>query len=70
MREAIEARLEELRKEFQTGQQMLTQMDQQRTSLDQTLHRISGAIQVCEELLTAGEPTTEVSVPSDGSMDQ
>lgn len=52
MREKIEARLATLRSEFETGRAVLVELDQKRASLDQTLLRISGAIQVCEELLT------------------
>lgn len=51
MREQIEARLATLRSEFETGRAMLVELDQKRANLDQTLLRISGAIQICEELL-------------------
>lgn len=51
MREKIEERRAELQREFTTGQQALMQMDQQRAEMRQTLLRISGAIQMCDELL-------------------
>lgn len=54
MREQIQERLDELKKEFETGQQRLAEMENQAAQLRQTLLRISGAIQVLEEML-AGE---------------
>ena len=50
MEEKVEARLELLRKEFETGQQQLAALETQRAQLTETLLRISGAIQVLEEL--------------------
>ena len=51
MRERLEQRLEELRTEFEKGQQMLQELDTQAATVRQTLLRISGAIQVLEEEL-------------------
>jgi len=51
MREQLEQRVSELRAEHQKGQQMLTELESQQAELRQTLLRISGAIQVLEELL-------------------
>ena len=56
MREQIEQRLVELRAEFETGQKMLADLEQKRTSLEQMLLRISGAIQVLDEMLAADQP--------------
>ena len=50
MREQTQARLELLRKEFETGQAELERVERQRTYLHETVLRISGAIQVLEEL--------------------
>ena len=47
----MEQRLNELKAEFEKGQQHLQNLDQQRAELRDTLLRISGAIQVLEELL-------------------
>lgn len=47
----MQERLAELRAEFEKGQQQLHLLDQQRAELRDTLLRISGAIQVLEELL-------------------
>jgi prefoldin subunit 5 len=44
-------RLNELRSEYQRGQAQLAMLDQRRQDLRDTLLRISGAIQVLEELL-------------------
>jgi predicted nuclease with TOPRIM domain len=51
MREHIHARLEELKKELETGQAELQKVETQRTYLHETVLRISGAVQVLEELL-------------------
>jgi hypothetical protein len=47
----IEQRLQELRSEFKIGEAQLEQLDRRRAQLRDTLLRISGAIQVLEELL-------------------
>ena len=47
----IETRLTELKSEFEAGQAMLTDLNKKRAELESTLLRISGAIQVLEELL-------------------
>ncbi|MFH1860621.1 MAG: hypothetical protein ABH870_06380 [bacterium] len=49
MQEKLQKRLEELKEEFQKGQQQLDTLDKQRAELRDTLLRISGAIQVLEE---------------------
>lgn len=51
MREQLQNRLDVLKNEFQTGQTRLRDIEQQGTQLRETLLRISGAIQVLEELL-------------------
>ena len=51
MREQLQARLEALKKEFERGQTELQKVERQRTYLHETVLRISGAIQVLEELL-------------------
>jgi hypothetical protein len=57
MKERVEQRLRELRKEFESGQKMLADLENQRANLQQTVLRISGAIQVLEELLGSEEST-------------
>lgn len=51
----IEKRLNELKVEYESGQKMLVDLDKRQAELQQTLLRISGAIQVLEELLLSGE---------------
>ena len=46
----IELRLQELRKELQAGQARLRDLEARKRELEQKLLRISGAIQVLEEL--------------------
>ena len=58
MREQLEKRLAELQAEHQQGTAALAEMDRQRVSMQQTVLRIAGAIQLCQELLNtapAGE---------------
>ena len=52
MQEKLISRLETLRKEFELGQQRLHDLEIQQGNLQQTLLRISGAIQVLEEMLS------------------
>ncbi len=47
----MDARLEELRAELQKGQQRMAMLERERGELRDTLLRISGAIQVLEELV-------------------
>ena len=56
MREQAEGRLSELRAELQKGQQVLAELEARQAELRQTLLRISGAIQVLEELLSGTAP--------------
>ncbi len=49
----IEARLQELRGEWEKGARQLELLDRQRGELRETLLRIEGAIQVLEELSRA-----------------
>jgi prefoldin subunit 5 len=44
-------KLLELRAEFERGQHLMEELDQRRADLRETMLRISGAIQVLEELL-------------------
>lgn len=57
MRERLEQRVSELKTEREKGQQMLAELEGKEADLRQTLLRISGAIQVIEELLAAETPT-------------
>ncbi len=51
MKEQLQQRLDELKREYESGQQMMTDLERRQSELQQTLLRISGAIQVLEELI-------------------
>lgn len=51
MQDQLRARLEQLQGEYQKGQEELRKLEVQQAALQQTLLRISGAIQVLTELL-------------------
>jgi predicted nuclease with TOPRIM domain len=51
MRDQLATRLQTLKAEYETGQKMLADLEAKQAELRQTLLRISGAIQVLEELL-------------------
>ncbi len=55
MQEQMQLRLEELKKEFELGQARLQETERQQAILRETLLRISGAIQVLEEVLANGD---------------
>ena len=59
MRAQLELRLEELREEFDSGQEMLSDLEEQVEELKRSLLRIDGAIQVLEEELDKAEMTEE-----------
>jgi hypothetical protein len=60
MIEHIEERLKTLKAEFKAGEDMLAELEARQSNIRVTMARISGAIQVLEELLNqeapAGEP--------------
>ena len=68
MEETVQARLELLRREFETGQQRLAELETQRAQLTETLLRISGAIQVLEEL--TGERPLEQAPEANGRAER
>ena len=55
MREQLEKRLGQLKAEFESGQKMLAELEAKQASLRETMLRISGAIQVLEEVLAEAE---------------
>jgi hypothetical protein len=65
--ERAEAQLEILRKEFEAGERRLAELERQRAQLTETMLRISGAIQVLEDVLgqSAAEPASDSD--ADGS---
>jgi hypothetical protein len=63
MIEKLQQRLQELRAEFEIGQKKLTELESQQANLRNTLLRISGAIQVLEELLNQEAEGEQTAVP-------
>ena len=64
MREQMEQRLAELKAEYEAGRKMLADLEAKQINLQQTLLRISGAIQVVEELLSSTpQPTAGDQAP-------
>jgi prefoldin subunit 5 len=59
----LEKRLQDLHYEFKQGEAQLAELDRQRAQLRDTLLRISGAIQVLEELQMAEERDISLSAP-------
>ncbi len=62
MNKQLEDRLQQLKQEFASGQKMLTDLEAQQADLQQTLLRISGAMQVLEELVAGNEDTGETTL--------
>jgi predicted nuclease with TOPRIM domain len=60
MKEQLEERLKELKAEYETGQARLRELEAEANYVRETMLRISGAIQVMEEILgkdrQPGEP--------------
>lgn len=55
MKEQLLQRLNELKTEFESGQKMLAELETKQANLRDMLLRISGAIQVLEEVLKQAE---------------
>jgi predicted nuclease with TOPRIM domain len=51
MKQQLEKRLAALKAEYESGQKMLADLEKKHGELEATLLRISGAIQVIEEML-------------------
>jgi hypothetical protein len=54
MSERVESRLAELKRDYRAGEEQLRELVQREVALRETLLRISGAIQVLEELREPG----------------
>lgn len=59
IREQLQQRLEALRAEFEKGQARLREVQRQESQVQETLLRISGAIQVLTELLEKDASETQ-----------
>ena len=63
MKEQLQSRLEELKKEYETGQARLRELEAEATYVRETLLRIAGAIQVLGEMLGEEKPQGEAAEP-------
>ena len=59
MKEQIKERIQQLKAEYESGQKMLANLEAQESNLRTTMLRITGAIQVLEELLSQAEVAGE-----------
>lgn len=59
MKEQLEARMNELKSELESGRQMMQVLDEKRSNLGYAMTRISGAIQVLEELAAGEEESVQ-----------
>ena len=62
MKKLLYKRLQELKQEYELGRDKLEQIESQYENLNSTLLRISGAIQVLEELLEQEDGNSEESL--------
>ena len=71
MQQQIQSRIAVLKSEFETGQTKLQELEMQQSRIRETLLRISGAIQVLEEMLAANtadeQPAPHDSPPAEPS---
>lgn len=67
MKEQVTLRLSELKKEFESGQKMLAELESKQANMRNTLLRISGAIQVLEEEIAKQENTADGITPAGAS---
>lgn len=65
MKEKLTQRLQTLKAEFDAGQKLLADYETKQLSLRETLLRISGAIQVLEELLATPDSEVTEEIPTD-----
>lgn len=70
MNKEIKTRLKELNEEYKKGQERLIALEQETTNLKNTMLRISGAIQVLEELTGDDSPVNSNNVNAHLKMDK
>jgi uncharacterized coiled-coil protein SlyX len=64
MNDKLESRLKDLREQFAAGQTALTELNRKQDELRTTMLRISGAIQVLEELIGPVEVAADTPAPT------
>ena len=65
MREQLQGRLEALKREFETGQARLRELESEEAYVRETILRISGAIKVLEEVLSGSAEETALKIGRD-----
>lgn len=65
----VQARLAQLKQEYMTGQGQLRELAQQEATLRETMLRISGAIQVLEELVSSNAQAADLELDGAGRND-
>lgn len=55
MKDKLQLRLKALQEEYQKGQERLNELEQESSNIQSTMLRISGAIQVLQELMESDE---------------
>jgi len=65
VQEQIESRLDELKQEFTRGQARFQELEAQQSALRETLLRISGAIQVLDEVLAGASAASGTGPQAD-----
>lgn len=63
MKEQIDSRIESLKREFEAGESQLRDLDAQRVRVHEAMLRISGAVQVLEELRDGEAAPSNGAVP-------
>ncbi len=66
MKDRLQARLENLKQELESGKKLLADLEARKTDVQATVLRISGAIQVLEEMLSieTGDDDSDGSTPA------
>ena len=67
LRNRIETRIANLRREYESGQKVLAGLESQRAGLKQTLLQIEGALQVLSELLEDRPVPPETGTQANGA---
>ena len=67
MKQQMNRRLKELKSEFDSGQQVMTELEVKKAHTKSMLLRISGAIQVLEELLNQDQVAEKKNDSPDGN---
>lgn len=68
MRNRLEERLQELKTELESGQKILQDLESRRSNVTTSMLRISGAIQVLEELLEKEKSEAANREPSEAEL--